>query len=96
MRAGMLNQAESELRTATRLKPLYAAAYAYVDLGQIYARKGNRAEAEQAYKSALSINPVNGDAHLRLGLLYAESGRTSEALHEFKAVLAAIRGMQPR
>ena len=86
MRAGMLDEAEGELRTATQLKPLYAAAYAYVDLGQIYARKGNRREAERAYKSALSINPVNGDAHLRLGLLYAESGR-AEAINEFKAVL---------
>src|SRR5713226_270732 len=56
LRAGILEQAEGELLIATQLKPAYAAAYAYSDLGQLYARKGNRAEAERAYQAALSIN----------------------------------------
>ncbi len=48
-------------------------------LGVIYQRHGNRAEAEQVFRSLVAVEPDNTTALSNLAQLLRESGRTAEA-----------------
>jgi tetratricopeptide (TPR) repeat protein len=47
------------------------------------------AEAEQAYRRAVALEPDHADAHINLGRLLHEAGRTEEAALHYRRALAA-------
>ena len=52
-------------------------------------QKGRNAEAEGAFKKALSIDPKNGDANYNLGVIYEGKNQLEEALKYYKAAVSA-------
>ena len=52
--------------------------------GNVYARVQRFADAEQEYRTALSIAPDFGEAHHHLGALYLEQDRLPEAIAELR------------
>lgn len=55
-------------------------------LGTLYRETGDFARAEQAYRSALAIDPDYAPAHLNLGILYDVAlGRRDQALRHYRA-----------
>ena len=63
-----------------------APAYVLLSLGSAHFRLGQLAEAEQAYKETIEVDPRSGEAFNNLAALYLETGRPTEA---DKAVRAA-------
>ena len=59
----------------------------YNNLGLSYYRNGNLAEAEKAYRKALSIDPTYLIAKNGLGVVLLESGRVNEAIASFEDIL---------
>jgi tetratricopeptide (TPR) repeat protein len=53
------------------------------NLGQVYAKKGDLAEAERLFKAAVVSNPDFIAAHVNLVVLYKSTGRPDEAIHAF-------------
>jgi tetratricopeptide (TPR) repeat protein len=51
---------------------------AYVDLGVVYLNRGNQADAEQAYKKAIEIEPAYAYSYINLADLYRQQGRDVE------------------
>jgi len=62
---------------------------AYDHLGYIALRQRDFGRAEQRFKIALSLNPVDNQARLHLGTVYALTGRPAEARREYESVLAS-------
>jgi len=61
---------------------------AYYGLGEIARRNGDNARAEQAYRQAAELNPVESPVHFALGAVYSATGRTAEAVREYQTGLA--------
>ena len=53
------------------------------NLGVLYTLKHNLVKAEEEYKKALELNPLEKHAHGNLGLLYEKQGRLEEAKIEY-------------
>lgn len=87
--AGRFREAEEQFRLSVDAEPNVAA---YDHLGYIYQRVGDGAQAERAFKAALSLNASDSRAHFNLGLVYAAAGRKAEAMREFEAALEAEPG----
>jgi len=49
--------------------------------------RGDRENAERAFKSAEPLDPSGSRAHFMLGLLYSDSGRTADAIRELRTGL---------
>ncbi|MBZ5624498.1 MAG: tetratricopeptide repeat protein [Acidobacteriia bacterium] len=64
------------------------AAGALVNLGTIYYRQRNFAEAEKYYRRAIAADPGYPLAQFNLGNLYDEQGRVSEALDYYRRALS--------
>jgi len=60
---------------------------AWSNLAGAYRRAERFAEAEDAFKKSLVLDPGQSKAHFGLGSLYLEMGRAEEALAEFQRVL---------
>jgi tetratricopeptide (TPR) repeat protein len=76
-------------RTAIRLKPGYAEAYAA--LGEALYAQGDVSEAEKAYRTALRLQPNFLQARGALADLLNDSGRPKEAESLLRQTLAATR-----
>jgi tetratricopeptide (TPR) repeat protein len=59
----------------------------YNGLGDICWRRGEREQAERAYKSAIALDPFDSHAHFGLGAVYASGGKTVEAIQEYETGL---------
>lgn len=59
------------------------------NLGILYFRRGQPAEAEQFFKQAIAINGKDYVAHNYLGILYRQQGKFNDARAEYEAALAA-------
>jgi len=75
-REGLSEEAEAVYRKALSLDP--KSDKAWVGLGAIV-RSEKPAEAVEAFKSALSVNPENGDAAEYLGEIYSDQEKWAEA-----------------
>jgi Flp pilus assembly protein TadD len=60
---------------------------AYVGLGVVRWRRGDRQEAERLFKEAESLLPLDPRPHLMLGLLYLDLGRNAEGEKELRKSL---------
>jgi tetratricopeptide (TPR) repeat protein len=92
-------QIETLLQTAIRLDPKLGAAQ--LQLGILYAERGNDPRAIAAYQKAVEVSPEMAEAHYRLGLAYKRAGDDAGAqkelqLHEQLAKQAADRAEQER
>jgi tetratricopeptide (TPR) repeat protein len=65
-----------------------AAAGALVNLGTIYYRQRQFAEAEKYYARAIAADPDYALAQFNLGNLFDEQGRTADALKHYRQALA--------
>ena len=79
-------QAEQDLLALTRAFPGFSGPW--LNLGQLYVRQGRDAEAEQAWRQALSVNPANDRAYNQLAILLRQSGRFEEAAATWRQALA--------
>jgi Flp pilus assembly protein TadD len=72
-----LKMAESILRKALELNPLYANTH-YV-LGKLYASRGDYTTAESFFQKACSFNPNHAGAYYQLSVIARRQGRKEEA-----------------
>jgi protein O-mannosyl-transferase len=82
---GRLPEAEAQLRRSLEIEPTAEAESMF---GEVCYLRGENAEAEQAFRRAVALNPFDSRAQFRLGALCAASGRRSEALRHYQAGLA--------
>jgi tetratricopeptide (TPR) repeat protein len=73
--------AESLLETAVRLNPRFSAAY--LELGVLRAARGDIANATDAFRKSVDLDPGSADAHYQLGLAYKRIGEQAKAKQEF-------------
>jgi tetratricopeptide (TPR) repeat protein len=85
--SGRLDDAESAFKEAKETDSTDV--LAYVNLGNLYDQKKEKARAEQFYLKAISIDKTNVRAHYNLGLLYAEQEKWASAKNEFYIALTA-------
>jgi tetratricopeptide (TPR) repeat protein len=80
---GNYDEAVGKLRTATALLSTNALAYSY--LGVACQHAGQFAEAETAYRRALSLNRDMTEVHYNLGCLFLEQNKLEQAKAELTA-----------
>jgi Tfp pilus assembly protein PilF len=88
---------ESLLQAAIRLEPKFAAAH--LQLGILYAQRGDDTKAVAEYQKAIEVSPDLAEAHYRLALAYKKMGDDAGAekelkLHQQLAKLAEERATQ--
>jgi tetratricopeptide (TPR) repeat protein len=86
MRAGQLDQAETQFQALTVDFPQFAGPW--TDLGIIYAKSNRRDAAIAALSRAVSMNRRNAIAHNWLGILYRDAGDFGRAERAYRAALA--------
>lgn len=72
-----LEEAESILRRALELNPLYA--NTHYALGKLYLKRGDLATAESFFEKACSFNPNHAGAYYQLSVMARRQGRKEEA-----------------
>lgn len=77
-----LASVESLLQKAVHLDPKFGAAY--VQLGILYAERGDSAKAISTYQKAAEVNPELEEAHYRLARAYSQTGEKSKAQSELQ------------
>lgn len=89
------NQAINHFQRAVNLKPTYAEAWN--NLGQVYATKGQRAKAEEAFKRALDINTylTQEFAAYNLAKLYWQKQQKDQAIKYARLALNKNRQYTP-
>jgi len=86
-KAGQAQQAIAEDEEAVRQDPKLVQAYA--NLISLYARADEPEEAEQAYRSAVAINPNLSQPHYDYGVFLVSVGRFTDAEAAFRKAIAA-------
>ena len=81
-RAGRMQQAMSECRTATRLRPSHAAAH--FSLGSIQRREGLLEPALASFRRAAELQPQNGMAHGMVGAVLIRLRRYDQAIEPLR------------
>jgi Tfp pilus assembly protein PilF len=81
-----LEDAVSEIELAIRTDPDRSESYS--NLGMMQLLRGDRTQAETAFRRAVDANEKSTQARLALANFYAVSGRREEAEAQFKAALA--------
>jgi len=66
---------------------------AYFALGMCHAHTSQLANAEEAFKRYLELQPLSADGHASLGLVLLQTGRTAEARPELERALELEPGM---
>ena len=69
-------------------------ANAHFNLGNIHARNGQLAEAAQAYRAVLAIDPKDTNARNNLGVIYARQGKLDQAISQWERILEIEPGNQ--
>jgi tetratricopeptide (TPR) repeat protein len=93
LRRGQLKQAEHHLLEALASLQL-ARAVALNNLGMVLATQGRSAEAEQAFKEAVALDPRYADARRNLGLAYLEKGQMQAGILELEEAVR-YKGADP-
>ncbi len=75
-------QTESLLENAVHLDPKFGEAY--LQLGILYAERGDSARAIAAYRKAAEVNPGLEEAHFRLAQAYSRTGEKTKAQAELE------------
>jgi tetratricopeptide (TPR) repeat protein len=75
---GNTGAAEAAYRTAIRLQPVFIPAY--INLADLYRQYNREDQAAQTLRTALDIDPRNGDAYHALGLSLVRQQRLRDAL----------------
>ena len=83
--SGRIAAAGEQFQKSVESQPNWTA---YYGLGEIARRKGDSTRAEQAYRQAAELNPVESPVHFALGAVYSATGRTAEAVREYQTGLA--------
>ena len=86
LQSGDLPAAESLFREATTRDAASVEAHFY--LGVVLSQQERAAEAVEAYRAALRLQPDLAEAHWNLALAYAGLRRNAEAIAEFEAFIA--------
>ena len=73
-----LDEAARNFQQALQQRPAYT--IALLNLGNLYRRQGNVAEAEKLLNRAHDIDPDDPEVNYNLGMLYARQGQTETAL----------------
>jgi len=81
-----VDDAVAEVEDAIRRAPDRSASY--TNLGALQMIRGNREEAETAFKQAAAMNPKSPEAYLALANFYWTAGRQEEAEAQLKTALA--------
>jgi len=84
---GKYAEALTELESAARHAPLVGQDALHEMVALLYANQADFANAINALRRQVAVNPGNADAHRRLGDTYVRQGRTMEALAEFTVTL---------
>jgi len=82
---GEIDEAITQLREATRLKPDHVEAH--YNLGIAFGRKGQIDEAITQFREALGLNPNHVEAYYNLGIALGEKGQTDEAIRHYQAAI---------
>jgi tetratricopeptide (TPR) repeat protein len=77
-----LRQVEALLQKAAAANPNLDEAY--LQLGAVYAARGNSQQAINAYKKAAEVNAQSSEAHYRLALAYKRAGEQAKSEQELK------------
>lgn len=93
LRAGQLEQAEAEARTA--LKQDAKSADAYTILAIVAEQRGQGADAGRHYAKAAQLAPASGNAANNYGAWLCSNGRAAESLGWFDRALADERYATP-
>jgi tetratricopeptide (TPR) repeat protein len=81
--------AQTLLEKAVSLKPDFGEAF--VQLGTVYADRGDFAEAIRNYQRAIAVSPQLSDARYRLSLAYKRTGDEAGAKRELAAYQEAVK-----
>lgn len=86
LRRGQVKQAEAYFLAAMASSQLAPSqrAQALNNLGMVRATQGRSAEAEQAFKEAVTLEPGDADARRNLGLAYLEKGQMQAGIAELE------------
>jgi superkiller protein 3 len=84
---GQRDLAKQEYRLAVRQEPRDSRAY--VNLGQLYARDGESARAEECWQQALRVNPGDARASNLLGSVYMRQRKFDKAIAYYRKALEA-------
>lgn len=84
---GLLDRAETYLRSAIEIKPDHAAALC--NLGLVLSDAGRLGEAEAAFLETLELAPSDANTAVNLGNLYRATKRPVEAERRYRAALEA-------
>jgi Flp pilus assembly protein TadD len=82
--------AEQRLLELRRQYPGYSGAA--LNLGIVYLHTDRLRQAEQAFRSAIALNPANIDAYNHLGAMLRQAGRFADAREQYEAALAIVPG----
>jgi tetratricopeptide (TPR) repeat protein len=82
MAEGRLAEAERKFKEALMMKPSFVPAL--IDMGSLYAEKGNLASAVEYFSKAVLSDPLNPSAHYNLSMAYEMMGRSAEARAEME------------
>lgn len=74
---GEYEKAQEKLSRSTEFHPEYV--NTYINLGRIYLGKKSYKEAEESYKTAISINPFDPEPHVALVSIYEKLGMPGPA-----------------
>ncbi|MFO0980174.1 MAG: sulfatase-like hydrolase/transferase [Planctomycetota bacterium] len=97
---GKLDEAIVHLQRALAIGPVDASTW--FSLGQVHQQRGDRGEAEQCFRQALTIDRKHLGARLRLAEALEQSGQREQALEHYRTLLelwdgdAATRGQIER
>src|SRR5712675_2109592 len=81
-----VNDAVRNFKQSLNQRPDYATAL--LNLGNVYRRQGNSAEAEKLLKRALELEPENPEVNYSLGMLYARLEQIQLALQNLERAVS--------
>src|SRR5262249_38576716 len=82
-KATAASRVETLLKKSIEIDPKFSEAY--LQLGIVYADRGELGKAIAAYRNAIAANPNLAEAHFRLGQAYKKIGEPLKASREFQA-----------
>jgi tetratricopeptide (TPR) repeat protein len=82
MAEGRHVEAERKFKEALMMKPSFVPAL--IDMGSLYAEKGNLTGAVEYFGKAVAHDPLNPSAHYNLSMAFELMGRSAEAREEME------------
>jgi len=99
-------EAEEYFRKAIEMDPGTTGPGAYFEMGTMYLRALEFDKAQDAFESAIELDPLSGLAHGGLGSVFADQGKLEQALEEFaiavrhepanQQILASLAGLHDK